>query len=1725
MKKRFMSAFLAVIMLLSMLSTTAFAASSEEEALGELNIFNGGVTMSYLAINGRIREQIYTYYNRVTPSGTVKEIPAYCVNPNDKGVPQTVGVGESIKYLADEKAADPKVTGIIANGYPNRGLSELGLENKYHAYYATKMALWCYLLSNWDINNLKVNPNLTGLELERAQKILATAKDIYRRGTTWTENLSPNVSCTPDRDVAYEVTVNGRQYKQQVFTVTSKTWVCDYKINVAFTDPAGVHAGTRIVDMNNNDITTLTTSATGEGYSAQFKVLYPVDSVAGQTGSVQLSFDLDVYQYAIFYASVVEVDKYGNIQNYMVDTDPTREMKLSAYSNYGDEPEVEMDTGLQIVKYEAGTTIPLSGAMFEVFGPDGATVGTFTTNSSGKIHIPLTLIGNYTVYERVAPDFYLLSEAPAQNVQVVYGEVAEVVFENEPYGNLRIEKTSDTGMNLPGALITITHIESGQRYTGETNSAGVAVFHEIKPGAYRIEETAAPTGWLLNETIYTTTVIAGETTTFHLVNEELPGLRIIKYDRKNMVAMPNVTFEVWRDGVSLGTFRTDEFGEILLTDVKPGTYRAVEVDTGDDGYILDTTPQEVELEAGDGIKELMFFNDVKPGLRLVKVDSADPSKVIPNVLFEIKSVAGDYGPEEFRTDENGEIDLSKLPAGAYVVTELSCPGYVIDETQRIIQLDPNEDAQFVFTNSIKPSLQLIKLSSDGSTLEGVTFRIAKIEDGTHYLDRTTNKNGEILVSDLEPGVYSVRETFTVSDHIIDLREYKVELFPGKTSTLIIENQIRPNLYVYKHDADTGEPIPDTVFIVRAADGHSVDEIRTGKDGRAELKNLLPGVYEISEKSVPSPYLLDAPSQLVTLYPNRDHSVFFENHQKPSLTVNKICSVTGEPLKGAKFQVTYASNDTESGEINDLGYFYSDENGQFKLSNLKDGWYKITELESVPGYRIKDPATQEVFIKAGESKTVTFENTPLSALVVFKFDSVTGEAVSNAVFQVKYLTGTSGTGGTVIGTYKTSVNGSFTVTGLDEGTYIVEELASDSGHVIDTAPQTAYISGKDQDVVELYFGNSPKGALLIKKIDSVSREPLSDVEFFVTTSDGTVVGNANGKFVTDSAGTVLIEDIDPGTTLVVKEVRTKDNSYILDDTPQTARIKAGQTVTLEFRNQPKGTLIIHKQDSVTKEPLEGVQFKITYADGRVVDADGGQLSSNGLYWTDKNGQIKISGVTGSIVVTEVQSIPGYTIHEETRSQTVVVNTNDTQSLYFYNDPVGGVEIIKVNADKKTERIPNVKFEIRRADDGLVDTVTTDKNGRAFLSLEDGHYYAVEIESAEGFELDNTPLYFEVKDGKTTTLTVENKSLSGILIHKIDSVTGEGIYGVTFLLYDSNKTPIGQYESGQDGWVHITGLTEPGRYYIRELENEGYNVDTQMKTVYVSAGKTVEIEWENEPITGQIQIYKYAGEYNEITGTAPGTPLKGAVYEIINARSGKVVDYITTDSRGVAASKPLPLTRYQIREVSAPAYWQVPAEVFDVTLEYAGQIIKLNAYDKTAKLGVSITKRGNAAVLAGAQMRYDITVANTSNVDLESFFWHDRIPTDVARATTLTTGTYSARLSYRILYKTNYTANYQVMASNLLTNNNYSFAINAIPMQAGEVITDVYFDFGKVPVGFQSVSNPTLSVMVNGNAVNGYYMTNRADVGGKYQGTWQTANASWVTIIQRYGNTPTLPKTGY
>ena len=1725
--KKLISLFLALVTILGILPTAAFAASSEEEALGEVDIYNGDYELGYLSINGAVRKQKYTYFLYESNDGTQKESPAYCVNPNQYGVPQTVGPGESIKYLAEEKASDPKVVGIISNGYPHRSLGELELDNKYQAYYATKMALWCYLMPDWNIADLKVAPGLTGSELDIGNRILAAAKDIYKRGTTYNYMLSPRMTVTANKSTAYPVTIGGEEYKQQVFTVWSETWVYDYDVSVAFSNPDEVPEGTKIVDMENNEITAVTTEGTSDGYAGQFKVLYPAESVAGQSGNVQLSLSASVAQYAAMYAVCQEKDQYGNLQNYICDLDNNARLDLAAISSYSDSGEPAPDeTALKIVKLEEGTEIPLEGAVFSVYDPEGRKVGSYSTGPEGTVLIPLTLEGHYTVTEEIPPRYHLLPEETTQHADVEYNKVATVTFTNAPYGSIRVQKMSDTGDALSGVTIQIKHIETGETRTEQTR-IGVAFFDQLAPGGWEVREAAGIEGWIADtDTVQTVAVAAGEESSATIVNKELPGLRITKYERGTMTLMPNVSFEIFRDAESLGIFQTDEFGQILLTDCAPGTYRAEERDTGGDGHVLDTTPQEVELKAGDGIKDLVFFNDRLPGIHLIKVDSSDLSQPIANARFRIEAVDGSWGPEEYTTLEDGTIDLSKLPADtAYIVTELECPGYIVDDAQRIIHLDGGEQAQFVFTNSKMPSLHLYKESADGTPLGGVTYRLAKIEDGGHYLDRITGPDGTITWEGLEPGVYSLVETATVSDHILDTRKHHVQLFPGRDGTIVLQNDRRPDLTIHKSDADTGAPVPGTVFLVKGADGHSVAEVTTGPDGSATVENLLPGVYEVSEKSVPSPYLPDADPQLVTLYPNRDRDVYFENHKRPTVTIQKENSVTHDPIQYAEFHITWSSNKTETGEQRDLGTFQTDEAGQIVLEGIEDGWLKIEETKPAPGFQAPEDPVTEVYVKGGENKTVTISNTPLSALVVYKRDSVTGAGISGCLFQLRYLGGeTSGVGGTVVGTYVTSANGSFTVTGLKKGYYICEELESDSGHVIDAAPQAFYISGANQDIVTLYFSNAPKGSVLVKKVSASDNAPLSDVEFLVTTSDGAVVGDANGKFVTDSTGSFLISGIDPGTTLVIRETRAKDG-YLLDDAPQTVQVKEGQTVTVEFRNQPMGNLIIHKLSSKDKTPLEGVQFKITYADGTYLPDEGGKLSSNGLYWTNAEGQIVLSGITGTVVVTEVESIPGYTIDPDTQSQTVVVNPDDTQELWFYNTPVGGVELIKVSSADKTERIPNTTFDIRRvSDDALVDTVTTGRSGKVYLPLESGDYYAVETEAADGFKLDDTPIYFTVKDAETTRKTVTNAPLSGILLHKVSTADGEGIPGVSFILYDETHTPIDQQTTDDRGYAWFEDLTESGRYYLRELENEGYIPDTQLRTVYVKAGEVTEVEWENTPITGQIQITKKSADYNPTTGLPAGTLLEGAVFEITD-KAGNVVDTIRSDSRGLAVSKQLPLSRYTIREVKAPEHYGVNETELTAYLEHEGQIVRFEVTNKSLSTGVSISKTGPKEVVSGQPVRYTFSgISNTSNVRLDSFYFRDTLPAQV-RLEQVVTGTWNFPGVYKIVYKVNGTGDYRTLADNLSTSQTYTLAASpaALGLAANERVTEIMFVFGQAPAGFAQVEAPVLyCTSVNGLAA-GSSFVNVADVGGVYNGQWVQAVSRWVTTV--YGKPEPLPRTGY
>ena len=1189
-------------------------------------------------------------------------------------------------------------------------------------------------------------------------------------------------------------------------------------------------------------------------------------------------------------------------------------------------------------------------------------------------------------------------------------------------------------------------------------------------------------------------------------------------------------FNIYRDGQIVGSDVTKNGGIIEVKDVTKGLWSFVETEAPE-GYCADSTPISVYVDTTDGDKQYTVTaeNYALPDMKITKRDAMS-GKPIAGTVFSVKSVTGSYSTS-VTTGTDGSATLSAIPAGVYVVREESVPEpYIVTNTEQTVALRPGKTSEVTFVDYEKPGLEIVKKNiANGEPIEGVTYRIEQI-DGSYSTTATTDSHGRIF-----------------------------------------------------------------------------------------LDSIPVGTYRVTEISVPSHVILCPIPQEVALKPGETSTITFFNALKPSLEIRKVDSVTGDPVKGAKFQIWYASNHTDSGELNDLGVYYTDESGKIILPEVKDGWYKVTELEAPHGYSIKEPATQECFIAGGESKVLTFENTPLSAIIIRKVDSESGQPLEGAWFRIRYLGGTSGTGGTVVGEYRTSSNGTIVVTGLKAGTYICEEISAPDGYVITDAAETVYLSGKDQDVITVTFGNDkmgsllivkkdavtgapisdveflitdsdgsvignangkyvtdsagtiridsltsgmtviakevrakdgyilddtpqsikigrnsvmtlefrnqPKGGVLVKKVDAMTNAPISDVEFLVTDSDGNFIGNANGKFVTDSAGTFTITDVAPGTTLIIKETRAKDG-YILDDTPQTVKVKSNEVVTVEFRNQPKGNLIVVKQDSVTKAPLEGVRFKIVYANGSYVDADSGTLSSTGLYWTDKDGKIALSGISGTVVVTEVETIPGYTIDENSRTQTVVVDPNDTQTLYFYNTPAGGLQIIKSD-ESSGKRISGVRFEVRKVNGEIVGTYTTDSDGIIYLpEIESGWYTVTELKAAPDYLLDTASHRIEVKDGQTATLEITNHKSSRILLHKVDKDTGKGIYGAVFLLYDSNHNPIGEYVTDQDGYIYADDGLADGRYYLREIKAaDGYVLDPELKTIYLRYGSTTEIEWTNTPIRGQIQIVKKSADYNFTNGLPAGSLLEGAVFEIYD-KAGNVVDTIQTDRNGRATSKLLPLSRYTIREVRSPAFYSANPTAMTAYLEHEGQIVTFEVTNASVDTGVAIKKTGPSEVMPNQPIRYMfLQIGNNSNVALDSFYWRDTLPAQVT-VNRLVTGTYNQAQNYKIVYKVNGAGAYRTLADNLSTTKNYVLDMRpaVIGLAANERVTEIMFVFGTVPAGFAQVETPTLYGTVHGSLSNGTSLVNSADIGGLYNGQWIQAVSRWLTTVYAK-NTMTLPKTGY
>ena len=1425
---------------------------------------------------------------------------------------------------------------------------------------------------------------------------------------------------------------------------------------------------------------------------------------------------------------------------------------------------------VQLIKLDDSDD-PIEGAVFNVV-KDGQVVATEATDADGSIIVPNVTEGMYAFFEVSVPAPYAKLQQPViahvDQATVDGGGTVTVTAVDQMLPTLTIlKRDGQTGEVVPGAVFEVKGIHHGYHTDVTTGPDGTAALTGLPVDSYEVTEISVPDPYVVAaEPTQTIWLGPGDNRQLIFDNLKQPQLTIAKVDAADSTTpIPGTVFRIEAiDGDYQHDVTTGQDGTVTLR-VQPGTYQITELSVPAPYYLPDKDADRVQtitLNAGDE-KEVVFKDHKAPELTIYKVDSVADAPVEGarfHVTYTSTGEAADapesYDFGEITTDANGEIRLheqgQRLYPGEFTIEEVApAPGFQLKEpTKQTVILHGGESKTVQFENVPLNAIIVEKYDSvTGEALAGATFQLRFLggtsgTGGTVIGQKVTGKNGTAIWTGLTAGTYILEEVDPADGYsIIQSSETVYLADSGEQSVITVRFENMPDGILLVRKVCSVNPsitLPDAEFKITYADGTLIGDsngiYRTDENGEIRIEGLAPGKsVVVTETQAPPGFLIDTQSQTVQIKEGRTVTLTFKNQPKGELIIQKQDRSTGQPLAGAQFRVTTAAGcevglDGVIGDstLTQNGIFTTDSAGEIHITNLAPGAYVISEIRSPSGYVMDQASTNVVIGEGGDTQTVVITNSKAGSLIIDKRDSLTGEPLEGVTFKVTTSTGeyVPDENGYISsnGLYKTDKDGKIQIDGV-VGTLVVTETATIPGYSIDPATQTQTVQVNPNDTQTLTFYNTPSTTLVIEKYIEGTTTPLEGVTFLVTDSSGAVVGPSNGEYITDENGRIVIDDLEPGTTITAREVKTLEG-YVLDTAPKSIEIKSGEVQTLRFYNSKQGTLVIRKLDSVTKEPLAGVEFELTYADGGYVDDANGHLSSLGLYTTDQNGEIRISGVTGTIVVKETKTISGYTIDPATQTQTVEVNPEDTQTLTFYNNPVGGVEILKVDANRTSKRIPNTTFEIRKIDDELIDTITTDKNGRAYLSLEDGAYYAVEIEAGEGYRLDDTPRYFEVEDGKTTTIRIENEAFSGLLIHKVDATTGEGIYGVHFLVYDSNRNPIGEYVSDDRGYVYVEDLTS-GRYYVRELENEGYLVDDELKTVYIRDGATTEIEWENTPITAQIQIWKKSADDNAINGFPAGTPLEGAVFEIYN-KANALVDTIESDSRGLAVSKPLPLGRYIVKEVSSPQYYSVSDEEVTVYLEHEGQIVQIEFLNESVYTNVSINKSGYTEVVPGQEVRYTFKdIGNNSTVPLDSFYWRDTLPTDAVRLDKIITGTYSTRLNYKVVFQTNLSNTQRVLADNLNTLQNYTLDASpaALGLASNEYVTQVTFLFGRVPGGFRQVETPYIYCDVLSSLPHEYRFSNKCDVGGMWQNQWIQATDRWVTIIYRGGPVPTLPRTGY
>ena len=558
----------------------------------------------------------------------------------------------------------------------------------------------------------------------------------------------------------------------------------------------------------------------------------------------------------------------------------------------------------------AAASTKLAGATFKITNKDTDKVWLAESNptaSNGELTISNIPVGKYVLSEVKAPTGYDLSKETI-DFEVTVGNASTLQtfdFENtkseEPLGKVKITKVDSAAAStkLAGATFKITNKDTNKVWLAESNptaSNGELTISNIPVGKYVLSEVKAPNGYDLSKETIDFEVTAGNASTLQTFNfentkseEPLGKVKITKVDSAAAsTKLAGATFKITNadtDKVWLAESNpTAANGELTISNIPVGKYVLSEV-KAPNGYDLSKETIDFEVTAGNASTLQTFnFENTKSEeplgkVKITKVDSAAASTKLAGATFKIANKDTDkvWLAESNPTAANGELTISNIPVGKYVLSEVKAPnGYDLSKETINFEVTAGNAATlqtFNFKNTKTPEPEkgkvTIKKYKDGDTTEAL---IADAEftlydaDDKKISSQTTVEGKELVFDNLEYGKYTLKETkapagYEESTETKPVFEKEFEVtaadlnFEYKVANVPTPSRQTGKVSIKKYkDGDTTEAlIGDAEFTLYDADGNEVAKKTTVKGEELVFDSLAYGKYTLKETKAPAGY--------------------------------------------------------------------------------------------------------------------------------------------------------------------------------------------------------------------------------------------------------------------------------------------------------------------------------------------------------------------------------------------------------------------------------------------------------------------------------------------------------------------------------------------------------------------------------------------------------------------------------------------------------------------------------------------------------------------------------------------------------------------------------------------------------------------------------------------------------------------------------------------------------